>query len=490
MTQRNKNILFVDDENSILRALERTTLDLDADCHFADSGKKALEIMANTPVDVVVSDMRMPEMTGVELLSQVAELYPETIRIVLTGYLDEDSIIESVNSGRIWGFLKKPWDDQELIITLEQAFFTQELIAERSLLKQTVERYENKQRNKFSGFIGSSMPMQFLYSAIERAAPSQASVFITGPSGAGKEVAAEAIHQYSKRSDKPFIALNCAAIPSELMESEIFGHVKGAFSGAVSGRDGAAAQADGGTLFLDELGEMDIGLQAKLLRFIQTGTFQKVGSGKIDKVDVRFISATNRDPMEAISDGKLREDLYYRLNVINLHLPPLRERDDDVVKIADHFLKEFNELEQKNFVGLSAQAERWLKSYEWPGNIRQLRNAIYNCVIMSDGPLLTDTMLTQALGSAVSKPSPGKPPASISPEQTGAANEQRSETVAETGNIDPVSDNDILPLSLIERQVIEQAIRLCDDNVVKAASKLEVSPSTLYRKIQSWQNND
>lgn len=487
MSQSGNKILFVDDETSILRALERAMLDFEAECFFVDSGKEALDVMANEQINVVVSDMRMPGMTGVELLTQIAELYPETIRIVLTGYVDEDSVIQSVNGGRIWGFLKKPWDENELTITLEQAFFTQNLIAERSLLKQTVEKYERNNRKKFAGFVGSSIPMQFLYNAIERAAPSQASIFITGPSGVGKEVAAEAIHQHSNRKDKPFIALNCAAIPSELMESEIFGHVKGAFSGAVTARDGAATLADGGTLFLDELAEMDINLQAKLLRFIQSGTFQKVGSGKSESVDIRFVSATNRDPLEAIQTGNLREDLYYRLNVINLYMPPLSERDDDVIKIADHFLKEFSALEDKNFAGISADAEKWMNAYEWPGNIRQLKNVIHNCVIMSDGPLLTTEMLAAAVGQSAMQRIDDTETPSAQPANATTVDSPATEN-SHTAALAIVNSTTITPLSVVERQVIEQAIRLCDDNVVKAASELEVSPSTLYRKIQAWQS--
>ena len=219
--------------------------------------------------------------------------------------------------------------------------------------------------------------MQFVYSCIEQSAPSSASVFITGPSGSGKEVAAQAIHRLSKRKNGPFIALNCAAIPSELMESEIFGHIKGAFSGAVSNRDGAATLANGGSLFLDEIGEMDISLQAKLLRFIQTGCFQKVGSGKEEKVDIRFISATNREPQIAINEKKLREDLFYRLNVISIALPALNERGNDIVKLAEHFLSHFCEVEEKVFAGFSTEAENLIKSYSWPGNVRQLQNVIH-----------------------------------------------------------------------------------------------------------------
>jgi two-component system repressor protein LuxO len=271
------------------------------------------------------------------------------------------------------------------------------------------------------------------------------------------------------------------------MESEIFGHVKGSFSGAVSNRDGAATMADGGTLFLDELGEMNIGLQAKILRFIQTGTFQKVGSNKQEKVDIRFVSATNREPFKAIEDGHLREDLYYRLNVISINLPPLNDRENDACQIAQYFLNRFSDIEQKVFVGLSSDAGTLVNNYSWPGNVRQLENTIHSAVVMSEGPLLTEQILARQL--------------QLSQDQmTELLNKRRSPSALEL-NYQPssktinyshnnVSDDtsSIRSLAEVERSAIEHAISVCDDNVVKAASLLEVSPSTLYRKVQQWQD--
>lgn len=474
------NILFVDDEPDILSSLKRVTRKLDANCFFAGSGAEALELLEQTPMDVVVSDMRMPGMTGSELLAAVAERYPETCRIVLSGYSDTDMVIAAVNEGRIWSYISKPWDDNHLRMTLEQAVFTQQLIAERALLRRTLAQYETHRKEHFAGFIGSSVPMQFIYQAIERAAPSSASVFITGPSGVGKEVAARAIHDYSKRKDQAFLALNCAAIPSELMESEIFGHVKGAFSGALTHRDGAATLANGGTLFLDELGEMDIGLQAKLLRFIQTGTFQKVGSSETEQVDIRFICATNRDPMEAIAEKQLREDLYYRLNVIAIDLPPLCHREGDALLLAHHFLQHFTQLEDKMVVGFSREAEGLIARYDWPGNVRQLENSIHSAVIMAEGPLIDYPDLARVLPiseSSAPRPATGAEPAASQDSSAG-----------ETKTL-PGSPDQIVPLAEVERAAIEQAIALCGDNVVKAASCLGVSPSTLYRKVQSWKTD-
>lgn len=468
-------ILLVDDDDFILEALEVGLSHINCDISTALSGATALHILEQKPIDIIISDMTMPEMSGQELLRKVSELYPDTIRMMLTANTDLHLIMDAINSGHIWGYMEKPWDLNILIRTLDQALATRKALAERNLLQQTLKYYQHYQKKKFEGFVGESVPMQFVYKSIECAAPSNAAVFITGPSGTGKEVAAAAIHNLSKRRDKPFIAINCAAIPTELMESEIFGHVKGAFSGAVSNREGAASQANGGTLFFDEIGEMDMALQAKLLRFIQTGSFQKIGSDKLETVSVRFICATNRDPKVAIQEKKLREDLFYRLNVVSIRLPALSERGGDAVLLAQYFLNKYSTAENRIFVGLASEAESLIASYAWPGNVRQLQNAIHSCVVMSEGPLLTYSALAAALGmpattvlSSVSQVS--QVPALLHPSI------HLPESVA-----------DIASLAAVERLAIESAVRICNDNVVEAASALGVSPSTLYRKIQLWQ---
>ncbi len=485
MQNLNKSrILFVDDEPEILRSLERITKKLDAVILTASSGQDALDLINECPVDVIVSDFNMPNMDGNQLLEQVAKISPETVRMVLTGHGDMEMIVNLINNGHIWGFLQKPWDNFDLIIKLQQALQLQQVLAERTLMRRTIDQYQKYHKSSFEGFIGDSVAMQFVYSCIEQSAPSNASVFITGPSGAGKEVAAQAIHRLSKKKNGPFIALNCAAIPSELMESEIFGHIKGAFSGAVSNRDGAASLANGGSLFLDEIGEMDISLQAKLLRFIQTGCFQKVGSGKEEKVDIRFISATNREPQIAIAEHKLREDLFYRLNVISIDLPALNERDNDILKLAEHFLRHFSDIEGKVFAGFSSGAEALIKSYSWPGNVRQLQNIIHSSTVMSEGPLISEKIIAQQLG----RQNKQAEPTSNTHKQSDipSINQHNQNTSVDQGNH---STSSIITLAEVEKQAIEQAIDSCQDNIVKAASELGVSPSTLYRKIQQWQTS-
>jgi len=305
--------------------------------------------------------------------------------------------------------------------------------------------------------------MQQVYRTIDSAASSKASIFITGESGTGKEVCAEAIHAASKRGDKPFIAINCAAIPKDLIESELFGHVKGAFTGAATDRQGAAELADGGTLFLDELCEMDLDLQTKLLRFIQTGTFQKVGSSKMKSVDVRFVCATNRDPWKEVQEGRFREDLYYRLYVIPLHLPPLRERGEDVIEIAYSLLGYMSVEEGKAFVRFAQEVLDRFNQYEWPGNVRQLQNVLRNVVVLNNGKEITLNMLPPPLNQPI--------------ENSLRLKEKQSEDI---------TVKDIFPLWITEKTAIEQAIKACDGNIPRAAGFLDVSPSTIYRKLQAW----
>jgi len=485
--ETNASILFVDDEPEILTALTRLLRGTYITVHTAISGEKGLQVMEQQNIDIVVSDKNMPGMNGNDFLQKVAEQWPETVRIMLTAYTELNDVISAINSGRIWSYMKKPWDNEELKLNIQQALNYSEVLAERSLLRHTLEQVQSKRKRNFMKFIGQSTAMQFVYDAIENCASSNASVFITGPSGAGKELAADALHQLSPRKDNPLVCLNCAAIPSELMESEIFGHIKGSFSGAVANRDGAATLAHGGTLFLDELGEMDIGLQAKILRFIQTGTFQKVGSNKQEKVNIRFISATNREPFKAIEEGRLREDLYYRLNVISINLPPLKDRDNDACQIAQYFLNRFSDIENKVFVGLSSNAGTLINNYTWPGNVRQLENTIHSAVVMSEGPLLTEQILARQLQltqtqmtELLHKKSPPAPLESIPKTYSVSSNQFQDSAVNDTRSVRSLAE--------VERVAIEHAVAVCNDNVVKAASLLEVSPSTLYRKVQQWQD--
>jgi len=321
-----------------------------------------------------------------------------------------------------------------------------------------------------SRLIGVSLQMRDIHDQIARMAPSQAPVFITGESGTGKELCANAVHTQSERRDNRFVTLNCAAIPRDLIESEIFGYVRGAFTGASDNRAGAAEQADGGTLFLDEIGEMDLLLQSKLLRFLQTGTFQRLGDTGSRKVDARIICATNRNPVAEISAGRFREDLYYRLHVLPIHLPPLRERRDDILPLAEAFLDRYSSEERRSFKGFDADAEARIVSYAWPGNVRQLENTIRQIVVMNDGVAVTYDMLPLVIRDQSSRPN-----AIID------LSRERSRSAAPSRPFGTIE-----PLWAQERRIIEDALDAFDGNIAMAAAALEISPSTIYRKRQAW----
>jgi len=312
-----------------------------------------------------------------------------------------------------------------------------------------------------SGMIGESAPMLRLFEKIRALSRSRAAVFITGESGTGKELCAEAIHKSSARAKGPFVPINCAAIPRELMESEIFGHLRGAFTGAVADRRGASQQAQGGTLFLDEICELDTALQTKLLRFLQSGLVRRVGSAAAEAVDVRILCATNRSPLEEVRKGTFREDLFYRLHVLPLHVPPLRDRERDVLAIARHFLRQFSREEGKAFSEFSAGAEAALVGYAWPGNVRELQNVIRQAVVLNEGRCVTREMLWPALAAG-----PGLP----------SAHHLATAHPAFVGK----------ELWRIEKDAIENTIEACGGSVPQAARMLGVSPSTLYRKRGAW----
>ncbi|WP_319531005.1 sigma-54 dependent transcriptional regulator [uncultured Cohaesibacter sp.] len=320
----------------------------------------------------------------------------------------------------------------------------------------------------FEGFIGKSPAMQGVYDQIIRVSASKAPVFITGESGTGKEVCAQALHARSNRGSGPFIAINCSAIPKDLMESELFGHVRGAFTGATDDRRGAAELADGGTLFLDEIGEMPLDLQAKLLRLIQTGSLRRVGGAQEISLDIRFIAATNRDPLEEVRAGRFREDLFYRMHVLPIHLPPLRERTGDIMPLAQSFLAQYAREENKSFTLFSMDAEHMLKAYRWPGNVRQLQNIIRRLTVMYDGNVVEVDHLPDLLSDDTLYDS------------------ELDQAIYNLRNVGQMMASSIEPFWLQEKQIIEGALTHFDGNISRAAAALEISPSTIYRKRMSW----
>ncbi|WP_040902224.1 quorum-sensing sigma-54 dependent transcriptional regulator LuxO [Vibrio proteolyticus] len=452
-SQKSRYLLMVEDTASVAALYRSYLTPLGIDINIVGTGRDAIESLTYRTPDLILLDLRLPDMTGMDVLHEVKKSVPDVPVVFMTAHGSIDTAVETMRHGA-QDFLIKQCEADRLRVTVNNA------IRKASKLKNDADNLSNQ---GYQGFIGSSQTMQAVYRTIDSAASSKASIFITGESGTGKEVCAEAIHAASKRGDKPFIAINCAAIPKDLIESELFGHVKGAFTGAATDRQGAAELADGGTLFLDELCEMDLDLQTKLLRFIQTGTFQKVGSSKMKSVDVRFVCATNRDPWKEVQEGRFREDLYYRLYVIPLHLPPLRERGEDVIEIAYSLLGYMSNEEGKGFVRLSPEVIERFNQYEWPGNVRQLQNVLRNVVVLNNGKEISLDMLPPPLNKPMDN-------------QIRVIKQDK----------ESLSAHEIFPLWLTEKNAIEQAIEACDGNIPKAAGYLDVSPSTIYRKLQAW----
>lgn len=463
MSVNTAHVLLVEDSPSLATAYMGYLAKQPYTVTHVMTGSEALAAIQSQPPNAVLLDLELPDMNGREILEHIREQGIPSAVIVITAHGSVDVAVEVMRAGAV-DFIEKPFSADRLAVTLKNA-------VRRQNLEEFVDMHR---REHFHGFVGASLPMQTVYHIIDSAAPSKATVFITGESGTGKEVCAQAIHDASPRHDKPFVALNCAAIPRDLMESEIFGHTKGAFTGAVTAREGAAARADGGTLFLDEICEMDLDLQSKLLRFIQTSSFQKVGSNTLKSVDVRFICATNRDPMAEVRAGRFREDLYYRLHVIPIELPPLRQREDDVILIARHLLQTYSREEAKHFERFAPETESILRAFNWPGNVRQLQNVIRNIVVLNDQDLVTPSMLPPPLSDLNLNTFRASP----------AADSTSGGALAASGLVDAGA---IRPLWQIEKQVIEETIARCDGNIPRAAALLEISPSTIYRKRQQWE---
>lgn len=407
-------VLVVDDELRSQEALRRT-LEEDFEVFCASNAIEAMEILemeqSTASIRIVLCDQRMPEQTGVQFLKEVRSRWPDIVRIILSGYTDAEDIIAGVNEAGIWQYLLKPWQPEQLLLTLQRASEVWRLQQENQrlsldlrtaepVLKKQVEKKQDKARRQFglANFIRApGSPLEPLCGLIERVAPYDLSVLVTGESGTGKEMVARAIHYESARADKPFITENCGALPDTLLESELFGYKRGAFTGAVEDRVGLFQQADGGTLFLDEIGETSPAFQVKLLRVLQEGEFRPLGSSRSVHVDVRVIAATNRDLEADVRTGRFREDLYYRLATIALHVPPLRERRTDLPALAAALLASSSKTLGKTVTGFSPEVLAMFAGYPWPGNVRELQNEILRMVALADGPLLPADLLSPRL---------------------------------------------------------------------------------------------
>lgn len=446
-------VLIVDDDKNT-----RDGLSLALDRHYrvltAESGERALALLAVNPdVDILLSDMRMPGMGGLELLKTVRAKHPSVTCILLTAYGTVDTAVDAMRHGA-YNFLTKPVSLDQLDLMLDKALKDRALERRvRSLESQLDERFG------LENIVGQSEAMRPVFETIRQVAPTQATVLIQGPSGTGKELVARAIHRLSPRAGKPFVAINCAALPASLLESELFGHEKGAFTGAVAQRIGRFEQANEGTLFLDEISEIDASVQVKLLRVLESRQFERVGGTQTVDVDIRVIAATNRNLRAYVDQGKFREDLFFRLDVVDVLLPPLRERAGDVELLANRFLREFNERNGRAVEGFTPEAMRLLNAYAWPGNVRELRNTVERMVVLAKGTRLDVADVPQALRESA----PDKSVRAVPDE--GSAGGSLAET---------------------EKRQIMDVLRKNRGNRTKAALELGISRRTLHRKLKEW----
>jgi DNA-binding NtrC family response regulator len=413
----------------------------------ACDGEEAVDKITSFRPAIVVTDLVMPRMNGLQLLRTLREQDPDVSVVILTAQGSVESAVEAIKDGA-YDYLTKPVDPQRLKILLDKVVERQETLREVKALRR-----ELREHGTFGRMIGAAPEMRKIYRTIEQAAPTSASVLVCGESGTGKELVAQTVHQLSPRGAHPFVAINCAAIPETLLESEIFGHEKGAFTGATERRPGCFELADRGTLFLDEIAEMTPATQVKLLRVLQERTFRRLGARQEQKVDVRVIAATNKDPAQAVQNGKLREDLYYRLNVFAITLPPLRERKEDLPLLIQAFLNEFNTRNGKAVAGVEQLAMRTLEQYDWPGNVRELRNVIERATILAESQFIDARHLPPFL---VQVGEEAKPTIELTP----------GTTVEEA-----------------ERQLIKLTLEHTRDNKTRAAEILGISLKTLHNKL-------
>jgi DNA-binding NtrC family response regulator len=443
-------VLVVDDEPAERDGLARMVGQWGYEVETASSGEEALSLIESQHPAVVLTDLVLPEMDGLTLLQKLRETGRPPIVLLVTGHGTVESAVEAMRHGA-FDYLTKPVDATRLQVLLEKSIEQESLSREVNFL-----RHQLRQKGSFGQLVGQSKGMQEVYRWIELAATSTAPVLVYGESGTGKELVARTIHDLSNRRSKPFVAINCAAIPETLIESELFGHERGAFTGATERRLGCFELADGGTLFLDEIAEMDSNTQAKLLRVLQEGNFRRVGGGKQEiQVDVRVVAATNRVPSDAIQANQLREDLFYRLNVFSIKLPPLRERKDDIPLLTKTFIEEFNRQDNRQVRGVSGDADRELERYGWPGNVRELRNVVQRAVVLSGTGLIDTEHLPENILRAVA-PAPA----------------------AARGSIVPIRE--------MERDAILRALEDTHQDKRRAAQLLGISLKTLYNKLAKY----
>ncbi len=449
-----ETILIVDDEKNYLVVLEALLGPEGYEILTATNARDAVRLIRESDLDLVITDMKMPGTTGMDLLEASKKIKPDLPVIMMTAYGTIEMAVEAMKK-KASDYITKPFQNEELKLTVMKALENYRLIKENKRLSQAL-----SDRYRYGNIIGKSKPMQQIYDLISKVAQSKASVLITGPSGTGKELIAKAIHYNSPRRDRPFISVNCGALTETLLESELFGHEKGAFTGAVNMKKGRFELADEGTLFLDEVGDMPPPLQVKLLRVLQEMEFERVGGTKTIKVDVRVLSASNRNIKEDVAEGNFREDLFYRLNVINIEVPSLRERTEDIRLLVNHFIEKYREDEGKERIELSPEAWKILYSYSWPGNVRELENIIERAVVLTADAL-------------------------IGPEDLPAELSQREEEV-DVERFIPLDAPLQNTLERIEEKLIRRALEQCDNVQSHAAEMLGITKSLIQHKMKKY----
>lgn len=448
---RSAHILVADDEANGRRMLQILLSRLGYEVSIAEDGEAALEIIRTKSIHLLITDLKMPKLDGLALLSALRKVGNEIPVIVITAYGTVNSAVTAMKQGA-FDFIMRPFDIEQIEIVVKHALENDRLKRENLFLRDQLDK------NGWDDFIGQSTAMHTLYDLIRQVAPSNASVFISGETGTGKELVARAVHRHSGRNGL-FVAINCAAIPASMLESELFGYVRGAFTGADKDRIGKFEYADQGTLFLDEITEMPPEIQVKLLRILQESSIERLGSNRSIKVNVRIIAATNRNPREAVSAGHLREDVYYRLNVFNLNLPALRDRKDDIILLADSFIEKYRKQLGYPLTTLSNAAGRILTTYDWPGNVRELENIIERAVVLSRGGIINEEHLPHEI--LLEKP-----------QQQTAPDYQNDDLEDSVANL--------------EIQLINRALQNADGNKAKAARNLNISERTLWYKLKKY----
>lgn len=443
------SILIADDEQGIRESLTIVLEDEGYDCTAVEDGDAAIEAIDESSFDIIVSDLKMPKTGGIGVLEHALQKSSDTLTIIITAHATVETAIQALRKGAA-DYILKPLDFDEVLIRIENLLEHKNLVQENKYLREQIDREYN-----FNHIIGESPAMKEVYKMVERVSQATSNVLVTGQSGTGKELVARAIHFNSDRAEKPFLAVNCGAIPENLIESELFGHKKGAFTGAESDKEGIFVAANGGTVFLDEVAEIPLNLQVNLLRVIQEREVKPVGSNNMQSFDTRIISATNKDLEEEVEKGNFRDDLYYRLNVVEISLPSLQQRREDIPLLAHHFLQKYNKELKRNLKGISSEAMGAMMAYQWKGQVRELENVIERAVLLSD----SDYLDLEDLPRSLRKPSE---------DQNFQMDSERLDEAIQT----------------FEKHHIQSVLKRTEGNKSEAARLLDIDPSTLYRKME------